>query len=167
MAAQAKRSPALVCNQVVPVIDRACVLAASRQTRKSRAPGVDKVTATPDADHLDEHLRDLHERWRDTRYGAPPVERVGIEQDEGKQRPRGNPGCEDTMVQRAVVMIVEASVAQDCHVCSHGVSTGHSQHQALHELRAPCRKVTSAWIVDADVSGFFDNVDWSHLREFK
>jgi group II intron reverse transcriptase/maturase len=90
---------------------------------------------------------------------------VWIEQDEGKKRPIGQPGFEDTIVQRAVVMILEAIVAQDFHACSHGFRKGHRPHQALHELREQCRTLPINGRVDADVSGCVDHVDWSHLRE--
>jgi RNA-directed DNA polymerase len=166
IAEQAKRYPAMVFNNVFHLIDREFLLEAYRQTRKSSAPGVDQVTATQYADNLDDNLRDLHERLRDNRYEAPPVERVWIEKDDGKQRPIGKPCFEDKIVQRAVVMIVEAIFDQDFHAFSHGFRKGHSQHQALHELREQCRKLHINWIVDADVSGFFDNLDWDHLREF-
>jgi hypothetical protein len=66
-AEQAKRSPAMVLNNVCHLIDSECLRAASRQTWKSRAPGVDKVIAAPYAANLDETLRDLHERLRANR----------------------------------------------------------------------------------------------------
>jgi group II intron reverse transcriptase/maturase len=166
IAQQAKRSPAMVFNNVCHLIDREFLLEADRQTRKSSAPGVDQVTAQQYAEHLDDNLRDLHERLRDHRYVAPPVERVWIEKDAGKQRPRGKPCFEDKMVQRAVVMMLEASFEPEFHAFSHGFRKGHSQHQALHELREQCRTLHIAWIVEADVSAFFDNLDWGHLREF-
>ena len=126
---------------------------------------MDKVTATQYAENLDDNLGDLHERLRDDRYIAPPVERVWIEKGEGKKRPIGKPCFEDTIVQRAVVMILEAIFEQDFHDFSHGFRKGHSQHHALHELRELCRKLNITWRVDADVSGFFDNLDWNLLRE--
>jgi retron-type reverse transcriptase len=70
------------------------------------------------------------------------------------------------MVQRAVVRMLEAIFAQDVHGFAHGFSKGHSQHQARHERREQCRKSHLAWIVDADVSGFFDSLAWDHLLEF-
>jgi RNA-directed DNA polymerase len=70
------------------------------------------------------------------------------------------------MVQRAVVMILEAICARDFHAFSHGVRKGHSPQQALHELREQCRALHIHWRVDADVRGFFDTLDWSPLREF-
>jgi group II intron reverse transcriptase/maturase len=151
---------------VFHLIDREFLLEAYRLTRKNSAPGVDQVTATQYAENLDDNLRDLHERLRDNRYVAPPVERVWIAKDDGKKRPIGKPCFEDKIVQRAVVMILEAIFDHDFHEFSHGFRKGHSQHRALHEVREQCRRLNINWIVDADVSGFFDNLDWSHLREF-
>jgi RNA-directed DNA polymerase len=164
-AEQAKRSPAMVFNNVLHLIDREFLREAYRQTRKSRAPGVDQGTATQYADNLDDNLQELHERLRDNRSVAPPVARVWIEKDDGKQRPIGQPCCEDQMVQRAVGMILEAIFDQDFHAFAHGFRKGHSQHQALHALRAQGRKLPINGRVDAEVSGFFDNLDGDHLRE--
>jgi len=166
IAQQAKDYPAMVFDNVFHLIDYDFLLEAYRLTRKNSAPGMDQVTATQYAEHLEDNLRDLHERLRANRYVAPPVERVWIEKDDGKQRPIGKPCFEDKIVQRAVVMILEAIFEQDFHAFSHGFRKGHSPHQALHELREQCRTLHINWIVDADVSGFFDNLDWSHLREF-
>ncbi len=88
IANQAQRYPAMVFDNVFHVIDRDFLLEAYRLTRKRSAPGVDKVTAKQYADNLDDNLRDLHERLRDNRYVAPPVERVWIEKDDGKKRVR-------------------------------------------------------------------------------
>ncbi len=156
----------MVFNNVFHLIDREFLREAYHQTQKSSAPGIDQVTAKQYAENLDEHLRDLHERLRDQRYVAPPVERVWIEKEGGKKRPIGKPCFEDKIVQRAVVMLLEAIFEQDFHAFSHGFRKGHSPHQALHELREQCRELHINWIVDADVSGFFDNLDWSYLREF-
>jgi RNA-directed DNA polymerase len=166
IAEQAQRYPEMVFNNVFHLIDGDFLREAYRQTRKSSAPGADKVTAKQYAENLEANLRDLHERLRDNRYVAPPVERVWIEKEDGKKRPISKPCFEDKIVQRAVVMILEAIFDHDFHAFSHGFRKGHSQHQALHELREQCRKLNINWIVDADVSGFFDNLDWGRLREF-
>ena len=166
IAQQAKHYPAMVFNNVFHVSDWEFLREASHQTHKSRAPGMDQVTAQQYAENVDENLRELHERLRANRYGAPPVERVGIEKEDGKKRPRGKPCFEDKIVQRAVVRSLEAIVEPDFHAFSHGFRKGHSQHQALHELREQGRKLHITWRVDADVSGCFDTLDWGHLRAF-
>ena len=164
IATQAKRYPEMVFDNVFHLIDREFLREAYRLTRKNSAPGVDKVTAKQYAEHLDDNLQDLHERLRDNRYVAPPVERVWIEKAGGKKRPRGKPCFEDKIVQRAGVMIVEAIVEQDFQESSHGVRKGHSPHQALHELREQCRKRHINWRVEAEVSGCFDTIDHGRLR---
>jgi retron-type reverse transcriptase len=154
IAEQAKRYPEMVFNNVFHLIDREFLLEAYGLTRKNSAPGVDQVMAKQYAENLDDNLRDLHERLRDNRYVAPPVERVWIEKEEGKKRPIGRPCFEDKIVQRAVAMTLEAIFEHDFHEFSPVFRKGH-KHQALHALRELCRKLNITWIVDADVSGIF------------
>ena len=67
IAQQAKAYPAMVFNNVFHVIDQAFLREASHQTQKNSAPGMDQVTAPQYAEHLEDNLRDLHERLRDQR----------------------------------------------------------------------------------------------------
>ena len=166
IAKQAVSYPEMVFNNLYHHIDYELLVEAYRRTRKNCAPGVDKVTAAMYAENLDSNLHDLHDRLRQRRYVAPPVERVWIDKEGGKKRPIGKPAFEDKLVQRACVMLLSPIYDHDFHDFSHGFRTGHSQHQALHELVVQCRKRKVNWIVDADVSGFFDNLDHGHLREF-
>jgi group II intron reverse transcriptase/maturase len=62
-------------------------------------------------------------------------------------------------------MLLGAVYEQDFHDFSHGFRQGHSPHQALQELREQCMELNIGWIVDADVSGFFDSLDHDLLRE--
>jgi RNA-directed DNA polymerase len=101
-----------------------------------------------------------------SRNGAPPVERVWIEKEAGKQRPISTPCCADKLVQRAVGMILEALFAPELQAFSHGFRKGYSRHQALHELREQCRKRHLTWLVDAEVSGVVDNLAWGWRRAF-
>ena len=129
---------------------------AYRRTRKDSAPGIEGVTAATYAEHLDENLRDLHERLRSGRYYAPPVKRHWLAKADGSQRPIGLPTFEDKIVQRAVALLLGAIYEEDFHEFSHGFRPGHSAHQALSALREQWREQRINWIVDADVSGFFD-----------
>jgi RNA-directed DNA polymerase len=98
----------------------------------------------------------LHERLRSGRYQAPPVKRHWLAKAEGSQRPSGVPTFADKIVQRAVAMRLGAIYEEDFHEFSPGFRAGHSAPQALSELREQCREQRINWIVDADVSGFFD-----------
>jgi group II intron reverse transcriptase/maturase len=165
IAAQAVREPDRVFTTLAHLIDVDFLREAYRRTSKASAPGIDGVTAQAYAEHLDENLHDLYDRLRSGRYQAPPVERVWLEKDDGGQRPIGKPTFEDKIVQRAVAMLLEAIYEQDFHDCSYGFRQGRSPHDALHELRERCMTEGIGWIVDADVSGYFDSIDKTRLQE--
>ena len=113
LAAQAAHDPDRVCTTLADLIDPDFLREAYRNTSQASAAGIDGVTAQHYAEHLDENLRDWHERLRHGCYQAAPVERVWIEKDDGGQRPIGQPTFEDKMVQRAVAMRLEAIDEQD------------------------------------------------------
>ena len=165
IAEQAVNYPEMVFNNLFHLIDLEFLEEAYHQTNKRSAPGFDKVTAKDYAESLTENLLDLQQRLKENRYVAPPVERVWIDKEDGKKRPIGKPGFEDKIVQRAVVMILEVIYNHVFYDFSHGFRKGHSQHQALHELRERCLLMNIGWIVDADVSGFFDNINHGLLQD--
>ena len=166
IAEQAVCYPQMTFTTLAHRMDVDFLREAYRRTRKDGAPGVDRVTAKEYAANLEGNLKDLHERLKSGRYVAPPVERTWLDKDDGGKRPIGKPTFEDKIVQRAVAMLLGAVFEQDFYDFSHGFREGHSPHQALKELREQCLKVNAHAIVDADVSGFFDTMDWRWIREF-
>ena len=165
LAAQAVEYPGDVFTNLAHLIDEDFLREAYHRTRKTSAPGIDRVTAQDYAEHLDENLRDLYDRMRSGRYQAPPVERVWLDKEDGSKRPIGKPTFEDKIVQRAVAMLLGAIYEQDFQDFSYGVREGRSPHQALNELREQCLGKNIHWIIDADISGFFDSIDHDLLRE--
>lgn len=165
LAEQANHNPERVFTNLAHLIDVDFLREAYRRTSKSSAAGIDGVTAKLYAEHLDDNLHDLHDRLRRGRYQAAPVVRVWIEKEDGGQRPIGKPAFEEKIVQRAVAMLLEAIYEQDFSDSSYGFRPGRSPHQALHALRTHCMEEGIGWIVDADVSGYFDSIDRTRLRE--
>ena len=76
----------------------------------------------------------------------------------GKLRPRGLPALEDKIVAKAVAMLLEAIYEQDVCDCSDGFRPGRSPHQALHEVRQGVLTNGIGYVIDWDISAFFDNV---------
>ena len=137
------------------------------RTRKNGAPGVDGQTWADYATNLDENLRSLLERAKSGSYYAPPVRRVWIPKGTGSEtRPIGIPTLEDKVLQRAVVMILEAIYEQDFLDCSYGFRPGRSAHQALESLWQQTMRAGGAWILEVDIRKFFDTLDHAHLRAF-
>lgn len=165
IAEQADQYPAMVFTTLAHLIDVDWLREAFHRTRKDAAPGIDGVTAAMYAEHLEANLTDLHVRLQSGRYTAPPVKRTWLDKADGSQRPIGMPAFEDKIVQRAVTMLLGAVYEEDFHDFSHGFRGGHSPHQALQELREQCMNGHISWIVDADVSGFFDSLDHDLLRD--
>lgn len=156
----------MVFTTLVYRIDVEWLKEASRQTNKGSAAAVDGMTAVEYEVNLDENLQELQERLKSGRYKAPPVERVWIEKEDGRKRPIGKPPFEDKIVQRAVLMLIEPIYEQDFYDFWHGFRKGHSPHQVLHQMREACHKQNINWIIDADVSRFFDELGHDLLREF-
>jgi RNA-directed DNA polymerase len=61
---------------------------------------------------------------RECRYQAPCIKRVGLPKDGRGQRPIGITTFEDKVVQRAVVMLLEAVYEQDFYDVSYGFRPG-------------------------------------------
>jgi RNA-directed DNA polymerase len=159
IAEQARQQPTMRFMTLAHLIDVELLREAYHRTRKDGAPGIDGVTAAEYAANLEANLADLHARLRSGRYYAPPVKRTYVPKEDGSQRPIGMPAFEDKIVQRAVAMLLGAIYEQDFHECSYGFREGRSPHQALHVLRERCMHDRLGWIIDADVSAFFDSLD--------
>ncbi len=136
-----------------------------RQLRKNTATGVDKVTADEYAANLDVNLYNLYLRLKRGQYAALPVKRIWIEKEDGKQRPIGITALEDKIVQKAVTTILSEVYEPIFHDFSHGFRSKHNQHMAVAEIRQKCYELNINWILSADITGLFDNIDHGLLRE--
>jgi group II intron reverse transcriptase/maturase len=166
IAELAKRAPQMGFTSLNHHLDLQWLQEAYRRTRKDGAPGVDGQTAEEYEKDLEGNLRSLLERAKSGTYRAPPVRRVHIPKGTGGEtRPIGVPTLEDKILQRAVVMILEAIYEQDFHDCSYGFRPKCSAHQALAELWRRVMQMGGGWILEVDIRKFFDTLDHARLRE--
>ncbi len=166
IAELAKQSPQMGFTSLAHHIDLHWLQEAYRRTRAGGATGVDGQTAAGYAAHLGDNLGSLLERAKSGTYRAPPVRRVHIPKGTGPDtRPIGIPTFEDKVLQRAVVMVLEAVYEQDFLPCSYGFRPGRSAHQALDVLWRQTMGMGGGWVVEVDIRKFFDTLDHAHLRE--
>ena len=166
IAEQAREHPDRVFTSLHHLIDIDWVSEAYRRTRKDGATGIDGVTAADYAKDLEANLESLLSRIKSGSYRAPPVRRHYIPKADGTKRPLGIPTFEDKVAQRAILMLLEPIYETDFLPCSYGFRRGRSAHDALNELRTGIIEQRQRWVIDADISKYFDSITHSHLRSF-
>jgi group II intron reverse transcriptase/maturase len=88
----------------------------------------------------------------------PPVKRVEIPKADGGVRGLGAPTVADRIAQTVVKQALEPELEKHFHPDSYGYRPEKSAHQAIGQARQRCWRYD--WVVDLDIKGFFDNIDW-------
>ncbi|RUX03059.1 transcription elongation factor GreAB [Mesorhizobium sp. M2A.F.Ca.ET.037.01.1.1] len=135
-------------------------------TRKGGAAGINGRTAADYERDLEVNLESLLSRIKSGSYHAPPVRRHYIPKADGSKRPLGIPTIEDKVAQRAILMLLEPIYEQDFLDCSFGFRPDRSAHDALRRLCDGIMGQRQCWVIDADISKYFDSIDHRHLRSF-
>ena len=134
---------------------------------KKKAPGVDGVTKEEYSRSLDTNLESLVERMKRFSYRPQPVKRVYIAKiASDKLRPLGLPSYEDKLVQGVMANILSVIYEPKFLNLSYGFRPGRSCHQAILDLDNKIMHEPVNYIVDADIHGFFDNVNHDWLIKF-
>jgi RNA-directed DNA polymerase len=130
--------------------------------KRDAAPGVDGMTGEQYDVGLERNLIDLHRRVHAGTYRAQPSRRKYIPKPDGRQRPLGIASLEDKIVQGAVVAILTPVYEAEFLGFSYGFRPGRSQHQALDALYVGMTRRKVNWVLDADITKFFDTIshDW-------
>jgi group II intron reverse transcriptase/maturase len=143
------------------------LLGCFEKLRSNAASGIDNVTKQDYAQHLDANLSNLVNRLHQMAYRPQAVLRVYIPKPgSDKRRPLGVPALEDKLVQAGLVKILQAIYEKDFIEDSYGFRPRRSCHDALRALSQTVENAPINFIVEADIKGFFDNVDQEHLMAF-
>jgi RNA-directed DNA polymerase len=134
--------------------------------KRDAAPGVDGETWRNYGENLESNLEDLSARLRRGAYRARPVRRVYIAKADGRMRPLGVTALEDKIVQRATVEVMNAIYETDFLGFSYGFRPGKGQHNALDALYVGILTKKVNWVLDGDISSFFDGIDHEWLVKF-
>jgi len=165
IAKLAKSAPSMPLTTLAHHIDIEWLREAYRRTRKDGARGIDGQSAEQYTAALEDNLRALLERAKSGMYRAPAVRRVHIPKGRGETRPLGIPTFEDKVLQRAVVMVLEAVYEQDFLECSYGFRPNRSAHQALDALHEAATWIAGGWVIELDIRKYFESIDHERLRE--
>lgn len=133
------------------------------QLNKQAKPGIDGVTIPQYQAKLVENIQGLAKRLKDKSYRAADIKRITIPKANGKLRPLGLPTVEDKLVQQSVSQILQSIWEQDFLPNSYGYRPNKSAHQAVHSLSMNLQYKGYGYLVEADIKGFFDNLDHDWL----
>lgn len=132
--------------------------------KRGKAAGVDgrKLESYTERE-IKEMIADTVTQLKARTFKPQPVRRVYIEKGNGKMRPLGIPTVMDKVVQYACARILSAIYEQDFLPLSYGYRLGKDAHKCLKEINHMIMGQKVNYILDADIEGFFDNLDHKWL----
>ena len=137
-----------------------------RSLNRNRAVGIDNISWQEYGVDLDNNLQWLVSRLKRKKYKPLPARRVYIPKNDKETRSLGISALENKIVERGITWILESIYEQDFLDCSFGFRPERNGHQALKKLNDLIMFQPVSHIVEADIKGFFDNVDHDKLMDF-
>lgn len=129
-----------------------------RSVRRNRgAAGIDKVSVGMFEKNLQANLDALMRELKTGALQPLPARRVYIAKAPGKFRPLGIPVVRDRVAQEVLRQLLSPIFEQLFHDQSYGFRPKRGCHQAVEKVRELHRQGYK-YVLDADISGFFDNL---------
>lgn len=125
--------------------------------------GIDNVDIKKYESNLQKNLYKLWNRMSSGTYFPKPVKLVEIPKANGGKRPLGIPTVEDRTAQMAAVMEIEPILEAIFHNDSYAYRHNRSAHDAIGKAKERCYRY--AWVLDMDISKFFDTIDHELLMK--
>lgn len=120
--------------------------------------GIDGITFKMIEEYgVEEYLLDIQKDLVNGAYIPKPVKRVFIPKPDGKQRPLGIPVIKDRIVQQACKIVIEPIFEANFEDSSYGFRPKRDAIQATKKVKKALYK--NWYVVDADIKGYFDNID--------
>ena len=146
------------------VIDKTLIYKAYLKVKENKgSAGVDSVSIEDYEKDLGNRLYKLWNRMSSGSYMPNAVRLVEIPKPGGGKRPLGIPTVEDRIAQQAAVLFIEPSIEPCFDQDSYGYRPNRSASDAIAKARERCFKF--GWVLDMDISKFFDTIDHDMLMK--
>ena len=161
-----KVNPEMKFSSIGHMIDYDMLKACHNKMDGSKAVGIDGITKAVYEENLDENLKALLHRLKCRSYKPKPARRIEIPKDNGKTRPLSIYAYEDKLVQEALREILEAVFEPHFYDNMWGFRPARNCHGAIRKLDDMIEHCKTNYILDADIKGFFDNLNHEWIIKF-
>lgn len=133
---------------------------------RNKAVGVDRVSWSEYKTDLDNNIETLVSKLKRKAFKPLPARRVYIPKGNGETRPLGISSIENKIVESGIARILQSIYEADFLDFSYGFRPNKNAHQALKVIGDDINFKPVNHIVEADIKGFFDNVEHDLLLDF-
>lgn len=145
-------------------IDKHLIMNAWKRVKENKgSAGIDNVSTEEFERNLGKNLYKLWNRMSSGSYFPEAVKLVDIPKSSGGTRPLGIPTVGDRIAQMSVVLLIENRLESIFHTDSYGYRPNRSAHDAIGKARERCWHYN--WVLDMDISKFFDTIDHDLLMK--
>lgn len=160
-----KERPKEVFTSIYHLINKELLLQCHKELDGKKATGLDGVTKAEYNENLTENINDLLNRLKTKTYYPTPAKRVYIPKANGKVRGLAIAIYEDKIVQLATTKLIQSIFENKLADSLYGFRPNRSCHRAVSQLMKIVQNRSIKYIVDADIKGYFDNIDHNWLIE--
>ena len=161
-----RENPDMVFTSIGHLINSKLLKECHAMMDGDKAVGIDGITKEEYGRELDKNLEDLMDRMKRKAYHPKPARLVEIPKDNGKTRPLSIYCYEDKLVQAALKRLLEAVFEPCFYEEMMGFRPNRGCHGALRLLNDQIGGHKTNWVLDADIRGFFDNIDHNWMMKF-
>lgn len=138
-----------------------------KRQKRGKATGIDGVSKEIYGENLEENIDKLLGKMKTFSYKPQAVRRTYIPKaGSNKLRPLGISAYEDKLVQGVMRKVLDQIYEEKFYDFSYGFREGKSCHQAIKEINQIVMTKKVNFVADADIKGFFDNVNHEWLMKF-
>lgn len=137
-----------------------------RKQARKKATGIDGIDKTAYDENAEENIRELVSKMKKFQYRPQVVRRTYIPKGNGKLRPLGIPAYEDRLVQGVMAGLLNEVYEVRFLDCSYGFRPKRNAHDVVQYINQTIMTKKVNYVMEADIKGFFDNVNHDWLMEF-
>jgi len=126
--------------------------------RNKGCAGIDEKSIAETERHWQQHRSEIEGKLRTSTYIPTPLLGLQVAKASGGERQLGIPTVQDRIIQQAVQQILTNEFDRGFSQHSYGYRAGHSAQQAVQMAQHYVQQGKS-WVVDIDISAFFDDVN--------